>query len=70
MRRLDVPLAHLGAIQRGLRDAALLIGLNTDAENGRAWVIVDDSSDNPARRVTEIVDEIVARSGEARVEAL
>ena len=48
----------------------MLIFLDTGAENGRAWVIVDDSSDNPARRVTEIVDEIVARSGEARVEAL
>jgi hypothetical protein len=69
-RRVDVPPAHLGAVQRSLRDAGLLIGLNTDAENGRAWVIVDDSAVDAARRVTEIIDEVVASSGEAGVEAV
>ena len=64
MRRVDVPPARLGAVQRGLREAGLLIGLNTDAENGRAWVIVDDSTDAAAGRVTEIVDEILARSAD------
>ena len=47
----------------------MLIFLDTGAENGRAWVIVDDSTLDAARRVTEIVDEIVARSGEAGVDA-
>lgn len=70
MRRVDVPPEHLGAIQRGLREAGLLIGLNTDAENGRAWVIVDDSTVDAALRVTEIVDQIIARSGETGVEAV
>ena len=65
-----MPPARLGAIQRGLREAGLLIGLHTDAENGRAWVIVNDSTDNAACRVTEIVDKIIARSGEAGVEAV
>ena len=51
------------------RDASVLIFLDTGAENGRAWVIVDDSTVDAARRVTEIVDEIVARSGEAGVDA-
>ena len=62
MRRVDVPPVRLVAVQRSLREAGLLIGLNTDVENGRAWVIVDDSTDEAAGRVTEIVDEILARS--------
>ena len=62
MRRVDVPPERLGAVQRGLREADLLIGLNTDAENGRAWVIVDDSTDEAAGRVAEIVAEVLARS--------
>ena len=41
-RRIDVPIDRLDEIRRQLLSAGLLVGVNTDAENGQAWVMVDD----------------------------
>jgi hypothetical protein len=70
LRRIDVPPAQLDDVQRGLRDVGLLVGCNTDAENDRAWVIIDDSADDAAARAARIMAVTHSPSGEAGVEAM
>jgi hypothetical protein len=43
-RLIDVPLDNLSEIRGRLLDAGLLVGFNSDAENGEAWVIVNDET--------------------------
>jgi Clp amino terminal domain, pathogenicity island component len=43
-RRIDVPIDDLSEIRGRLVDAGLLVGFNLDAENGQAWVIVNDET--------------------------
>jgi hypothetical protein len=54
-RRLDVPFDKVADIRRRLLDAGMLVGFNTDAENGQAWVIVDDNGDEASRLIANVV---------------
>jgi hypothetical protein len=45
IRRIDVPIDKLANIRGRLLESGLLVGFNTDAENGEAWVFVSAETD-------------------------
>jgi Clp amino terminal domain, pathogenicity island component len=57
VRRVDVPIDNLTDIRCQLMDAGVLVGFNTDTENGRAWVIVKDGTDTPAATIADILGD-------------
>jgi hypothetical protein len=54
-RRIDVPFDKVADIRGRLLDAGVLVGFNTDAENGQAWVIVDDNDGAASRLIAQVV---------------